>query len=107
MKPKQAEKKQLTEQEQKAAIHYLKTPDLLARTEQSIAQSGLIGEETNSLIAYLTYTSRKRHTPLHLMCLGASGTGKTWLQEKVSDLMPEEDKLEITTLSTERLFLLR
>jgi len=59
----------------------------------------LIGEETNSLIAYLTYTSRKRHTPLHLMCLGASGTGKTWLQEKVSELMPEEDKLEITTLS--------
>jgi hypothetical protein len=33
------------------------------------------------------------------MCLGASGTGKTWLQEKVSELMPEEDKLEITTLS--------
>jgi hypothetical protein len=50
--------------------------------------------------AYLTYTSRKRHVPLHLMCLGASGTGKTWLQEKVSALMPEEDKLEITTLSS-------
>ena len=62
--------------------------------------SGLIGEENNSLIAYLTYTSRKRHTPLHLMCLGASGTGKTWLQEKVSELMPEEDKLEITSLSS-------
>lgn len=60
----------------------------------------MIGEETNALIAYLTYTSRKRHVPLHLMCLGASGTGKTWLQEKVSELMPEEDKLEITTLSS-------
>jgi predicted ATPase with chaperone activity len=34
------------------------------------------------------------------MCLGASGTGKTWLQEKVSELMPEEDKLEITSLSS-------
>jgi predicted transcriptional regulator len=33
------------------------------------------------------------------MCLGASGTGKTWLQERVSELMPEEDKIEITTLS--------
>jgi predicted transcriptional regulator len=99
MKPKQAEKKQLTEAERKAAIQYLKSPDLLERTRQAIAQSGIIGEETNSLIAYLTYTSRKRHTPLHLMCLGASGTGKTWLQEKVSELMPEEDKLEITTLS--------
>ncbi|MDB5146201.1 MAG: hypothetical protein JWQ57_221 [Mucilaginibacter sp.] len=99
MKPKQPEKRQLTEAERKAAITYLKSPDLLQRTRQAIAQSGIIGEETNSLIAYLIYTSRKRHTPLHLMCLGASGTGKTWLQEKVSELMPEEDKLEITTLS--------
>jgi predicted transcriptional regulator len=99
MKPKHVEKKQLSEQERKAAIAYLKNPDLLTRTKQAIAQSGLVGEEINSLIAYLTYTSRKRHTPLHLMCLGASGTGKTWLQEKVSELMPEEDKLEITTLS--------
>jgi DNA polymerase III delta prime subunit len=99
MKPKQPEKKQLTETERKAAIQYLKSQDLLQRTKQAIAQSGIIGEETNSLIAYLIYTSRKRHTPLHLMCLGASGTGKTWLQEKVSELMPEEDKLEITTLS--------
>jgi hypothetical protein len=100
MKPKQAEKKELTEGERKAAVTFLKSPNLLERTKAAIAQSGLIGEETNSLIAYLTYTSRKRHTPLHLMCLGASGTGKTWLQEKVSELMPEEDKLEITTLSS-------
>jgi hypothetical protein len=99
MKPKQAEKKQLNEAERKTALQYLKSPDLLQRTKQAIAQSGIIGEETNALIAYLTYTSRKRDTPLHLMCLGASGTGKTWLQEKVSELMPEEDKLEITTLS--------
>ncbi|WP_354432108.1 MULTISPECIES: hypothetical protein [unclassified Mucilaginibacter] len=98
-KPKQVEKKQLTEPERKAAIQYLKSEDLLERTKPAIAQSGLVGEETNSLIAYLTYTSRKRHTPLHLMCLGASGTGKTWLQEKVSELMPEEDKIEISTLS--------
>eukprot|EP01133_Synstelium_polycarpum_P016379 gene16379-19491_t len=100
MKPKQPEKRTLSEAERKAAITFLKSPNLLGRTKQVIADSGLIGEENNSLIAYLTYTSRKRHTPLHLMCLGASGTGKTWLQEKVSELMPEEDKLEITSLSS-------
>eukprot|EP01132_Coremiostelium_polycephalum_P011870 gene11870-14518_t len=100
MKPKQPEKRTLSEAERKAAITFLKSPNLLGRTKQVIADSGLIGEESNSLIAYLTYTSRKRHTPLHLMCLGASGTGKTWLQEKVSELMPEEDKLEITSLSS-------
>jgi hypothetical protein len=100
MKPKQPEKRKLSEIERKQAIAFLKSANLLHRTKEAIAQSGLIGEETNSMIAYLVYTSRKRHVPLHLMCLGASGTGKTWLQEKVSQLMPEEDKLEITTLST-------
>jgi len=99
MKPKQVEKKQLTEAERKIALQYLKAPGLLGRTRQAIASSGIIGEEVNSLIAYLIYTSRKRNTPLHLMCLGPSGSGKTWLQEKVSDLIPEEDKLEITVLS--------
>jgi len=82
MKPKQVEKKQLSEQERKAAIQYLKSPGLLDRTKQAIAQSGLVGEETNSLIAYLTYTSRKRRTPLHLMCLGASGTGRPGYRKK-------------------------
>ncbi|MBB6240531.1 putative transcriptional regulator [Pedobacter sp. AK013] len=100
MKPKQPEKRELSETERKQAINFLKSPNLLQRTKEAIKLSGLIGEETNSMIAYLTYTSRKRHVPLHLMCLGASGTGKTWLQEKVSELMPEEDKLEITTLSS-------
>ena len=100
MKPKQPEKRELSETERKQAVAFLKSPDLLKRTREAIKQSGLIGEEANSMIAYLTYTSRKRHVPLHLMCLGASGSGKTWLQEKVGELMPEEDKLEITTLST-------
>ncbi|TAD93684.1 MAG: hypothetical protein EAY75_00860, partial [Bacteroidetes bacterium] len=56
------------------------------------------------LIAYLAYTSRKREKPLHIICLGASGTGKTYLQEKISDLIPEEEKIEITTLSDNALY---
>jgi hypothetical protein len=100
MKPRQPEKKILTEAERKTALAFLKSKDLLNQTRSAIAASGIVGEETNALIACLVYSSRKRNTPLHLMCLGASGTGKTWLQEKVSELIPEEDKLEITTLST-------
>jgi hypothetical protein len=100
LKPKPQEIKKLTETERKAALAFLKAPHLLKQTQLLITQSGIIGEETNALIAYLIYTSRQRDTPLHLMCLGASGTGKTWLQEKVGELIPEEDKLEITTLST-------
>ena len=33
------------------------------------------------------------------MFLGSSGNGKTYLQEKVSELIPEEDKQEITQVT--------
>jgi hypothetical protein len=64
-----------------------------------IGKSGMIGQENNRLLIYLIFTSRKQAQPLHIVSLGASGTGKTHLQEKVGELIPEEDKIEITTLS--------
>ena len=99
LKPKKVEKRSMSEAEKQEAITYLKDPKLLRNTLNDIATSGIVGEQNNSLIAYLAYTSRKRKKPLHIMCLGASGTGKTYLQEKVSELIPEEDKIEITSLS--------
>lgn len=99
MKPKKEAKPVLSSVEKTQALEALKSTDLMKKTMTLITASGIVGEERNAFIAYLTYTSRKRESPLHLMCLGASGTGKTYLQEKVGELMPEEDKLEITTLS--------
>jgi DNA primase/DNA-binding MarR family transcriptional regulator len=104
LKPKKAEIKLMTEEERMEAIKYLKDPKLLRNTLQDITKSGIVGETNNSLIAYLAYTSRNREKPLHIMCLGASGTGKTYLQEKVSELIPEEDKIEITSLSDNALY---
>ncbi|MBK9929612.1 MAG: hypothetical protein IPP04_07035 [Saprospiraceae bacterium] len=72
---------------------------LLRNTLNDITKSGIVGESNNALIAYLAYTSRKREKPLHIICLGARGTGKTYLQEKVNELISEEDKIEITSLS--------
>ncbi|MFK7115694.1 hypothetical protein V3468_14825 [Flavobacterium oreochromis] len=48
---------------------------------------------------YLIFTSRKTNNPLHCISLGSSGTGKTHLQSKVAELIPEEDKIEMTVLS--------
>jgi len=99
LKPKKIEKISVSDEERQEALSYLKDKKLLRNTLTDIAKSGIVGEQNNSLIAYLAYTSRKRKKPLHIMCLGASGTGKTYLQEKISELMPEEDKIEITSLS--------
>jgi len=92
-------RKQLSEEEQQTARSFLEAPELLERTNALIGESGVIGEELNRLIMYLVFTSRKREQPLHVVSLGSSGTGKTHLQEKVGELIPEEDKIEITTLS--------
>ncbi len=91
--------KVLSEEERKAAEEFLRGENLMKRTNEAIGKSGMIGEEQNRLLMYLIFTSRKREHPLHIISLGSSATGKTHLQEKVSQLIPEEDKLEITTLS--------
>tara|TARA_B100000508_G_scaffold138523_1_gene134796 strand:- start:11100 stop:12695 length:1596 start_codon:yes stop_codon:yes gene_type:complete len=89
----------LTADERKQAETFLSEPNLLERTNQLIGKSGMIGEESNRLLMFLIFTSRKQNQPLHIVSLGSSGTGKTHLQEKVSELIPEEDRIEITTLS--------
>ena len=91
--------KALSAGERKEAEDFLTAPNLLERTNALIGKTGMIGEENNRLLMYLIFTSRKQSHPLHIVSLGSSGTGKTYLQEKVGELIPEEDKVEITTLS--------
>jgi predicted transcriptional regulator len=89
----------LTEAEKEEAINFLQSKNLLQATNVMIGRSGIVGEELNRLIMWLIYTSRKTNKPLHIISMGSSGTGKSHLQEKVGELIPEEDKIEITALT--------
>ena len=94
-----AAKPEMTPAETAAALNEWKTPHLLKKINGRIAESGIIGEPVNRLIAFIVFTSRKLNNPLHIMFLGTSGSGKTYLQEKVGELMPDEDKIEITQIT--------
>jgi len=107
VQPRAEERVQLSPAQRQAAINYLKQANLLERTAEDIGRSGVVGEETNRLIAYLVYSSRKLAVPLHLMFLGSSGSGKTWLQERVSELIPPEDKIEITQITENAFYYFR
>ncbi len=98
-KTRKPQQRQLTDRQYRKAVNYLKSSKLMERTNQDIGKTGMIGEENNRLLMYLIFTSRLREQPLHIISLGASGTGKTYLQEKVSELIPQHHKLEITILS--------
>ena len=96
-------KVELSEARRSVALEYLKSPYLLKRTNEDIEKTGVVGERINRLLMYLCYTSRLRERPLHVITMGGSGTGKTYLQERVSDLIPEEEVLQCTA-STENAF---
>jgi len=91
--------KELTPTQQSEAIAYLKQSGLLGQTNEDIGRSGVMGERVNRLLMFLIFTSRKLSNPLHCISLGSSGVGKTHLQSKVAELIPDEDKVEITVLS--------
>ncbi len=104
MKPKAPELYQMTPQEKQASIKYLKSPQLMLNTAKAIRQSGIVGEEKNAMIGYVVYLSRKQKKSLHVMYLGASGSGKTHVQEGLASLTPVEDKIEATGLSDQALY---
>ncbi|UXX79793.1 hypothetical protein N7E81_01560 [Reichenbachiella carrageenanivorans] len=93
------QRKMLSPEEIKKYKLYLSSPNLMKRTNEDLGKCGIIGEENNRLLMFLIFLSRKMSNPLHIISLGSSGVGKTHLQERVGALVPDEDKLEITTLS--------
>jgi ABC-type dipeptide/oligopeptide/nickel transport system ATPase component len=96
--------KTLTPEETEAAIRFLQEPGLMERTGELIGESGVIGEIHNRLLMYLIFTSRKTLNPLHIISFGSSGAGKSHLQEKVAELIPTEDKIESTSLTSNALY---
>jgi DNA primase len=81
-----------------------RTADLVGEIVRDIGRLGMIGEETNKLLAYLVMTSRKLPEPLALLIVSGSGAGKSHLQDTVLALCPEEDLVKLTALTDQALF---
>ncbi len=92
--------KPLTEKEKQTAIENLKHETLLEQTIQDLAASGIQGEAENALILLLAMTSRKTPDPISVICLARSGTGKSYLMERVALCIPDEDKKEHTQFTS-------
>ncbi len=101
LRPKQYE---MTNEERKAAEKLLRNKDLVRQTLKLISQSGLIGEQKNGMLLYFLYLSRITDEPLHAIIFGKSGSGKTYLQTKVSECLPEESVRTITSLTENTLY---
>jgi predicted DNA-binding transcriptional regulator len=92
--------KPLTEKEKQTAIENLQHETLLEQTIQDLAASGIQGESENALLLLLAMTSRKTPDPISVICLARSGTGKSYLMERVALCIPDEDKKEHTQFTS-------
>ena len=97
-------KPMMTPLEEREAREFLRRPDLIEAILDDLTKLGVVGEADNKLLAYLVTTSRKLSKPLSLSVISRSSAGKSWLLNRVVDLMPEPDVLRYTRMSPRALF---
>lgn len=102
--PKQEAKAAIDEPDKQDALTLLKEPKLLDRILADFERCGVVGEESNKLVAYLAATSRKLDSPLAIMVQSSSAAGKSSLMEAVLAFMPEEDKVQYSAMTGQALF---
>jgi DNA primase len=94
----------LTDTEHAAAMDLLRDPSLLSRLLTDFAVAGVVGEETNKLVAYLACVSRLLEKPLAVMIQSSSAAGKSSLMDAVLALMPEDARVQYSAMTGQSLF---
>ena len=96
----------LTAEERAEALAWLTAPDLIGRLRSALARAGIIGEESNALLAYLAGVSRKLERPLAVIIQSASAAGKTTLMDAVLAFFPEEERIKYSAMTGQSLYYL-
>ena len=90
---------ELTIQQVQQAKANLCRANLMQWTMDCHAKTGIIGEPSNAMILHVCMTGRRSADPVSVICLSASGTGKSYLLEKVAQCFPAEDIIENTQMT--------
>jgi hypothetical protein len=94
----------LSDEERAAALDLLRDPNLVTRILADFASTGIIGEETNVLTAYLACVSRLLDRPLAVLVQSSSAAGKSALMDAVLGLMPEAAQVRYSAMTGQSLF---
>ena len=97
---------ELSPEEREAALQWLRGPNLIGRLREAFHLAGIIGEDNNTLVAYLAGVSRKLERPLAIIIQSASAAGKTALMDAVLSFFPEEDRVKYSAMTGQSLYYL-
>jgi len=96
----------LTPEQQDAGLALLRDPDLIARIGRDVEATGVVGETSNALVAYLACVSRKLDKPLAVLIQSTSAAGKSTLMDALLALMPESERVHYSAMTGQSLFYL-
>ncbi len=104
--PKAQETKPLepSQTEKTAAEKFLKSPDMFKEILDALLVMGIVGEETNKIVCYLTAVSRLLAKPLSTLIQSRSGAGKSTLQNAILRFVPESHQEKYTRVTDQALF---
>ena len=100
---KEAKKRQgyvLTDEQRDAAKAWLEEhPQVLREVLRLTDELGVAREQTNRLLLYLIFSSRKLLKPINGIGKGHSASGKSFTAERVLQLFPPEDVIDVTRMT--------
>jgi hypothetical protein len=94
----------MSESEREEALAWLRRPDLIAAILADMEAMGTVGEDRAKLMAYLIGVSRKLERPLAGILGSQSGAGKSGITALVAELVPPEEVVFYSRLSTLALY---
>ena len=97
---------QIPPEQREQAEEFLQAPDLIKRLHAAFVSAGIVGEEINTLTAYLAGTSRLLDKPLAIIVQSTSAAGKTKLMEAVLSFFPSEEQVKYSAMTGQSLYYL-
>lgn len=95
---------EVSEEDKKKAILFLKNKNLLSLLIQNLNTAGILGEDENAVILFLALASYKFSNPFSVLCLAKSGIGKSYILQKLSECMPNGSYSFHTQISANALY---
>jgi hypothetical protein len=77
----------------------LADPALLYRVGQAVAGRGVVGEGANVRVLFLAVLSQVTDAPISVVVKGDSAGGKSFLVSRVLSLLPDEGRIDLTSMS--------
>jgi len=78
---------------------FLTRPNLIQGFNELIGKAGVVGEQANRVFLFCIASSYKMPDTLHALIQGSTGSGKTHLLTKISNLIPDEDAKRFTRVT--------